>query len=88
LRAKAAADTQPANLHSGSCNGGETIRDVLSNVRGGRSTTLPDVAVAKTIAVNYCRARQYVYILPNPTILVAASSALAAAEPERRAALS
>jgi hypothetical protein len=44
---EAAADTQPANLHSGSCYGVETIRYVLSDVRGGRSTTLLDVPLAR-----------------------------------------
>lgn len=37
---EAASDTQPANLHAGSCYGVEAIRYGLSDVRGGRSTTV------------------------------------------------
>jgi hypothetical protein len=37
------ADTQPANLHLGTCGDIETIQYVLRDVRGGRSTTLLDV---------------------------------------------
>jgi hypothetical protein len=37
------ADTQPANLHLGTCGDIETIQYVLRDVRNGRSTTLLDV---------------------------------------------
>lgn len=37
------ADTQPANLHLGTCGDIETIQYVLRDVHSGRSTTLLDV---------------------------------------------
>jgi hypothetical protein len=65
-----AADTQPANLHSGSCYGVETIRYVLSDVRGGRSTTLLDVPLARLTT-----GRLIVNIQESPASLHAAKDA-------------
>jgi hypothetical protein len=65
-----AADTQPANVHSGTCYGVERIRYVLSDVRGGRSTTLLDVPFARLTT-----GRLIVNIQESPASLHAAKDA-------------
>lgn len=64
------ADTQPANLHFGTCQDIETIQYVLQNVRHGRSTTLLDVPFDRLTT-----GRLIVNIQDTPASLYAAKDA-------------
>jgi len=67
---EAAADTQPANLHAGSCNGVEAIRYGLSDVRGGSSTTVLGIPLERLTT-----GRLVVDIQESPASLHAAKDA-------------
>jgi hypothetical protein len=64
------ADTQPANLHFGTCQDIETIQYVLQNVRHGSSTTLLDVPFDRLTT-----GRLIVNIQDTPASLYAAKDA-------------